>query len=250
MKMIGFFRKTGFLCILFLLMALNLHAQVFPNLNAQELLDIKSEKPVFREVSGWKNLAVPQNAFFAEALKEEVRKTGFNYLGEVLMLVNAKKVETLLPALEKRLYAVEEYAGILYWSKRQERFYDLFDWVRVESGSRTPKAAKIATNQYMEPFGEYNSIYEWNFGSDRLIFSGINTSSLSYDSVKAVSPGNMVWRLYAYKEGDNWVFYGLGAVKAFDLLGILRPRLSVSFMGRIEAFFKYIYGEPLKRNEE
>ena len=55
------------------------------------------------------------------------------------------------------------------------------------------------------------------------------------------SPGDMVWRLEAYAEEDRWILYGIGAVKAFDMLGLLRDRLSESFMGRIEAFFGYMY---------
>jgi len=51
----------------------------------------------------------------------------------------------------------------------------------------------------------------------------------------------MVWRLEAYAEGDRWILYGIGAVKAFDMFGLLRDRLSASFMGRIEAFFGYMY---------
>jgi hypothetical protein len=32
-------------------------------------------------------------------------------------------------------------------------------------------------------------------------------------------------------------------VKAFDMFGLLHDRLSVSFMGRIEAFYSSLFGE-------
>ncbi len=224
-------------------------SQAFTNLDADQADLIRSGAPVFREPSGWKTLAVPEGAFFRSELLAEVKSGGYNYLGEVLMTVDAARASALIPELKKRLGAVEEYAGIPYWSRRQQTYYDLFDWVRITGGRRTASSASITCQQYMKPFGEYSSVYTWEFTDERLFFSGVNTSELSYDGVKAVRSGNMIWRMYAYKEGSTWVLYGIGAVKAFDMFGILRDRLSASFMGRIEAFFKHAYGIKVARDD-
>jgi hypothetical protein len=146
-----------------------------------------------------------------------------------------------------RLLDFEGYAGIPYWSSRKEKYYELFDWVRVVSGPTKGArglSGEVETLQFMEPFGEYGSKYAWSYKDADLLFSGFNTTHLSYDGIKAVSPGNLIWRFGAYRDGDFWLFYGLGAVKAFDMFGVLRERLSASFMGRIEAFFKHSYSLP------
>jgi hypothetical protein len=219
-------------------------AASFRNLTDVELADLTAGGTVFRQPSSWRNLSVPPAAPFYKEMEDTIRKGGHNYIGEVILVLPKVKAESLLPRLEERLLDFEGYAGIPYWSTRREKYFDLFDWVRVTkepAGGRKKQKDGLETTQYMEPFGEYGSMYKWDFRPDSLVFSGVNTSSLSYDAIKAVSPGNLIWRMHAYQQGDYWVFYGLGAVKAFDMLGVLRDRLSASFMGRIEAFFRYVY---------
>lgn len=223
-------------------------ASTFRNLSPEDAAALAAGGVVFRQPDGWKDLSVPAVAPFYKDIEDTVRKGGHNYIGEVLLVLPAASADALIPELQKRLADVEHYAGIPYWSRRQETFYDLFDWVRATGGRRTALSASITALQYMKPFGEYESRYEWEFRPDSLYFSGVNTSDLSYDGIKAVKPGNMIWRFHAYKSGSHWVFYGLGAVKAFDMFGLLRDRLSASFMGRIEAFFKHAYGISVKRD--
>jgi hypothetical protein len=221
-------------------------AAAFRNLSAEESRALATGQTLFRQPSNWRGLSMPADAPFYKEIEDELRKGGHNYVGEVIMVLPRERAEALIPMLREKLLNFEGYAGIPYWSHRQERFYDLFDWVRVSVGpspGTRGAAGKAETLQYMEPFGEYGSAYEWDFGPAALRFAGVNTSALSYDGVRAVAPGNLIWRLRAYRSGEHWVFYGLGAVKAFDMLGLLRDRLSASFMGRIEAFFKYAYAQ-------
>jgi hypothetical protein len=224
--------------------AQNHPASSFRNLSANELTALTAGQTVFRQPDNWKGLSLPAAASFYKDIEDTIRKGGHNYIGEVLLVLPDKEAEALLPALKARLLDFEGYAGIPYWSRRNKKYYDLFDWVKVVKGSAPgsrPPSASLDTLQFMEPFGEYGSRYAWDFSASALSFSGENTSHLSYDGFKAVSPGNLIWRLGAYRANGYWVFYGLGAVKAFDMFGALRERLSASFMGRIEAFFKHVY---------
>lgn len=219
----------------------------FRNLSEDERASLSRGEAVFRQPEGWKDLSVPAAAPFYRETEDAVRKGGYNYLGEVLLMMRRAEGDAAIPAMTARLRDVERYAGIPYWSTRQQTWYDLFDWVRVVSGTRTESLGSLEARQFMNPFGEYGSRYEWSFAPTDLSFSGVNTTALSYDGIKAVSPGNMIWRFRAYIQGDYWVFYGLGGVKAFDLFGALRDRLSASFMGRIEAFFRHAYGIQAKK---
>lgn len=219
-------------------------SSTFRNLSNSERADLAAGQTVFRQPDNWRSLSVPSSASFHKNLEDTIRKGGHNYIGEVILVLPKTEAEKLIPLLRQRLLDFEGYAGVPYWSTRWEKHFDLFDWVRVLNGTGSDQQkdkGSLETLQFMEPFGEYESVYHWDFSADTLVFSGVNGSSLSYDSFKAVSPGNLIWRMHAYAQGDYWVFYGLGAVKAFDMLGILRDRLSASFMGRIEAFFRYVY---------
>lgn len=221
-------------------------AAAFRNLSADESRALAAGQTLFRQPSNWRGLSMPADAPFYKEIEDELRKGGHNYLGEVLMVLPRARAEALIPALREKLLNFEGYAGIPYWSRRNQKYYELFDWVRVSAGPapalRGP-SGRLAAKHYMRPFGEYDSEYLWEFSGGALRFSGQNTTPLFYEGVRAVAPGQLIWRLRAYPLGESWVFYGLGAVKAFDMLGAMRERLSASFMGRIEAFFKHVYGE-------
>jgi len=213
----------------------------FRNLSPEELLLLSQGQTVFRQPENWKGLSVPASASIYREVEDTIRKGGHNYIGEVILVLPKHQAEALLPMLKERLLDFEGYAGIPYQARRSRRWYDLFDYVKVVGGSRNNDGGTVDVLQFMEPFGEYGSTFVWGIKPDSMIYAGINTSSLSYKGVRAVSPGNLIWRFHAYPEGGYWVFYGLGAVKAFDLFGTLHERLSASFMARIEAFFRHVY---------
>lgn len=220
--------------------------QPFRNLSSEEAASVSAGESVFRRPSGWKDLSVPAAAPFAEDIEETVRKLGANYIGEVVLVLPQAANPDLLAVLARSLADVEGHVGIPYWSRRYQKNFDLFTWVKVLERSGTESEGGLSSEQYMKPFDPYRARYSWSLRGDRLSFLSTNLSHLSYDGRKAVSPGGMVWRLEAYAEGDRWILYGIGAVKAFDMLGLLRDRLSESFMGRIEAFFGYIYKKGLE----
>jgi hypothetical protein len=213
----------------------------FRNLSDEDALVLSRGQTVFRQPDNWRGLSVPASVPFYKELEETIRKGGHNYIGEVVLVLPLVQAETLLPLLKDRLLDFEGYAGIPYQARRSKRWYDLFDYVKVVRGSRNVSGGLVEVLQFMEPFGEYGSTFEWSIKPDSIAYSGRNTSSLSYRGVRAVSSGNLIWRFHAYPVGGYWVFYGLGAVKAFDLFGTLHDRLSASFMGRIEAFFRHVY---------
>lgn len=180
-------------------------AALFRNLTEQEARQLAAGQSIFRQPDNWRGLAVPASASFYKEIEDTVRRVGHNYIGEVILVLPKAQADALLPRLRERLLDFEGYAGIPYWSQRKEKYYELFDWVRATkgpvAGNRGAKGS-LETLQFMEPFGEYGSVYQWDFRDGSLFFSGENTSHLSYDGIKAVSPGNLIWRLGAYRQGD------------------------------------------------
>lgn len=215
----------------------------FRNLKTSDIETLSSGKTVFRQPASWKDLSIPLSSPFYKEIEDMIRKGNHNYIGEVILVLRLEDGQKAISEVSTRLLNFDNFAGMPYWSERKKRFYDLFDWIKINKDLRETSGGLVEATQFMKPFGEYSASYTWKFGKDTLVFSGINTSPISYKGVRAVTVGNMVWCLRAYTQGDYWVFYGIGAVKAFDLYGALRDRLSTSFMGRIEAFFKYAYGD-------
>lgn len=215
----------------------------FKNLTPDEKAAIRRGESVFRRPNVWAELSVPPSAPFAKDIEESVRKLGANYIGEVIMLVPKASDPGLLTRLVRDLQDVERHVDIPYWSRRYKKHFPLFSRVTILERSGTEDSGELTAEELMKPFDDYTARYSWSLSGERLSFSSTNLTHLAYDGRKSVSPGNMVWRLEAYPDGDRWVLYGIGAVKAFDMMGLLRDRLSESFMGRIEAFFGYMYGK-------
>jgi len=184
------------------------------------------------------------SAFDAESslIRKEVSQLNPNYLVELIALIPQVDVADQLSKLAALLSNIEGYVGIPYWSVREQKTYDLFDRVKVLSTKTIPGGAYIEAEQHMKPFEDYKASYQYTIESESLAFHSTNLSHLSYKGVRAVSPGGMKWYLYVFKSGDHLVYYGLGAVRAFDMLGLIRDRLEVSFLGRVGAFFNHMYG--------
>jgi len=215
--------------------------QPFRNLSSEDSAAVSAGTSVFRQPAGWKDLSVPAAAPFAKDVEDTVRKLGANYIGEVVLVLPKAANPDLLAILARALSDVESHVGIPYWSRRNKKHFDLFTWVKIQERTGGEAEGGLISEQYMKPFDPYRARYSWSLRGERLSFLSTNLTHLSYEGKKAVSPGDMVWRLEAYAEGESWILYGIGAVKAFDMLGLLRDRLSESFMGRIEAFFGYMY---------
>lgn len=235
-------------------------------LNAAELAVLDGGRAVVRTVRDPKKLALAVPGPEADALRTRIAKLKPNYTTEVIA-IQAAETEAQAAALLERLAAalsdVPGYVGIRYYSTRQKTDYDLFDKMEISSRSRLPGGEAIEVVQHMEPFDDFGARYEYRLtdatgapaavasspgaapggqapaAASALAFYGENLGPIvySYRNFKAVTPGNMVWGLYAFRDGDRVVFYGIGAVKAFDMMGIFRDRLEASFTGRMTAFF-------------
>jgi hypothetical protein len=197
-----------------------------------------------RTVDDPAKLSLAASGELADELRSRIAALDPNYLSEVILVIPYRKgaIEGLAAALAD----VEGYRSIEYYSKRQKNSYELFDKVEVRARRREAGGEVIEAWQHMEPFSEYGSTYRYSLtpspagDGKELFFIGENTSPISYKGVQAVRSGNMAWILYAFPSGDKIVFYGVGGVRAFDMLGTLRDRLEASFIGRVESFFGYM----------
>jgi hypothetical protein len=224
------------------------HAQTtelpFQGLSSQEVATLESGHPVIRKAVTANSLSLSESGEFPDEIRNRVRRLRANYVGEVLLSLPAGKVPAVVFFnLAQDLSNVEGYVGIPYWSHESQRYYDLFDKMIVVSRDKYDAGEKILVDQHMEPFEDYRARYSYTLKAKELRFTSENLTPIIYHGFRAVAPGNMVWFLFAFERDRMLYLYGVGAVRAFDLFGIFGERLRISFMGRIQAFFSYIYSK-------
>lgn len=213
----------------------------FIGLSAEESAAIAREGAVTRASKNAKALALPSAAPGATTIAADLKKLGPNYVVEVLGRFPADGAD--VPAnLARSLSDPVSWIGIPYWSESYGRFYDLFDKCVVLSKVARAGGGEFEALHHMKPFEDYSARYSYAATGSSVTFSGTNTSPLVYKGFKAVGVGDMDWRLAAWRDGAWWYFYGVGAVKAFDMFGAVRDRLEPSFIGRTEAFFEFMRG--------
>lgn len=213
-------------------------------LGAEDLAGLGRGEAVIREVGDARALSLTASGANADEIRSRVAALKPNYLSEVMF--SAPAAEGAVDSLARALADVKGYTSIRYWSKRQRTTYDLFDKMEISSRTAVPGGERIEVLQHMEPFADFGCRYAYWIAapapgkSPELFFECENTSPISYKGVSAVSPGHMLWMLYAFPSQGRIVFYGVGAVRAFDMFGVIRDRLETSFMGRVEAFFGHM----------
>jgi hypothetical protein len=218
----------------------------FRGLSESELSTLNLEKPLIRQASSARSLSLAVPGAFPDEIRNQIRTLGANYVGEVIMVVQGNNSQKTLSDIARFLADVEGYVDIPYWSKQNNRTYDLFDKIKVVERTLQPTGEMVVADQHMEPFADYSSRYAYELEGGELRFRSENLTPISYKGFASVAPGNMVWYLYGFPKGGATFLYGVGAVKTFDLLGLFSERLKTSFMGRIQAFFSYIYEKRTK----
>jgi len=222
----------------------SLGSQRFRGLSDEERAMLDRGQALIRQVASFRSLSLGASSAFADEIRDRVRALGANYVGEVIMVIpsGASRAGTL-EALAGDLANVERYVGIPYWSKRNHRTYDLFDKMKIVERTVQADGQTVVVDQHMEPFADYRARYSYELDGAELRFRSENMTTISYKGFDAVAPGNMVWYLYGFRDEGATCLYGVGAVKAFDLFGFFGDRLRTSFMGRIQAFFSYLYAK-------
>ncbi len=239
-------KPAALLAVLFLSAAAVSAQTAFSGLDAAQKAALARGETVFRSLSSYKKLAIPAAAPGATELIAAMKDLGPNYLGETIMVVPRTAAGSdALSRLAAILIDVAGYKGIPYWSVANERFYDLFSKSEQVSRTDKPGAVSIEARHHMEPFDEYRAAYTVSTFPSRLYYTGENLTPLvySYRDLKVLDPGRLRWVMSAWTEGDNYVFYGVGAARAFDLFGLFRDKMETSLVGRIKAFFGYAFGK-------
>lgn len=244
------FKICFFAAILLILSGQVLFADVFnKNMTSEELKTLQSGQVLIKNIAYQKNMSL--NKDFNEdcrTLTEEIKQLSPKYLAEIIQIKPYKGNENLPQVLSGLLYNVSEYKGIPYYSERNQKYYPLYDSAQItaekvisSSDSKTEK--ELAATFLMQPFG---SIYETIIlkeSKDGVYYSSINNNKLRYnDQFDCVWPKKLKICIILFRDGDNWVLYGIGGVNA-PRIPFFTERIETSFINRIKTFCSFIFSK-------
>tara|TARA_B100000614_G_scaffold259811_1_gene285255 strand:+ start:1433 stop:2230 length:798 start_codon:yes stop_codon:yes gene_type:complete len=187
----------------------------------------------------------------ARAIEDRVNEVRPNVISEQIVLVRGDVDRVELLRLYNSLRRVSDLSYLQYYNERKDSTNELFHDSFAVAGpeDRTPVSDPTVTSipeedtvwvlQGLPPFGTILSRYRYRSGGEAFLFSGTNVDTLTYRSVPVVQPGNMITDILVIP-GDGFVLmYGVGAVRAFKMFGLLDDRIEAAFSGRTEGLFNW-----------
>ncbi len=176
-----------------------------------------------------------------DKLLTEIHDLNPKYLAEVIQIKPYKGNEDLPQRLEAILNNVPEYAGIPYYSVRHDAWWNLYDSAEIKEVIERADGKTIKADLLMEPFDIVQEDIELTRGADSILYSAVNTNKLRYlDKFDCIWPRKMKICILLFRDGDNWVLYGIGGVNA-PRVPFFTERIQTSFINRINTFCSFIF---------
>lgn len=211
------------------------------NLSASERNTLSHNKVVIRKLDSLKEVSINSKNEAITKVLAEAKKLGPVYIAEIIQVRPYAGNENLLQSFETLILDIPSYAGIPYYSERAEKWYDLYSSAAITSTTTKDNLKIINANLEMEPFGIINTQIDTMKTDSYFFYESTNLNKLRYyDKFNCVSPQKMKSLIAIYRDGDNWVLYGLGIVNAPNVF-FLRDRIETSFMNRIKTFCAYFF---------
>ena len=211
-------------------------------LTDEEKTIIDSGQVFIKNIKFHKNMWLNRgNTILGDKLIDEIHDLNPKYLAEVIQNKPYIGNEDLPQRLEEILNNVPDYAGIPYFSERAQQWYNLYDSAVITSTEKSDDFSTINADLQMEPFGIVKEHIEISKTSDSILYSAINTNKLRYfDKFDCVGPNKMKICILLFRDGDNWILYGIGGVNA-PRIPFFIERIQTSFINRINTFCSFIF---------
>lgn len=226
--------------------------KVFNNqLTATEKAKLNRGEIIIRNIDKAKYISLLPVSPTSEKCINIIKDLNPNYLAEVIQVFPYEQNKNLPQMLEKALSDVENFKKIPYYSVRNKTWYDLFSEVKItkqtENTENTDVYKKtVNTDIKMNPFEPFSIAWSVEEKEDEIFFVAENTTKVTYNGFKCVSPSNMKWVICMFKSDDSLILYGAGAVSGASIF-FLRDRIENSFIGRVTSFCNYIYGKLIEK---
>ncbi len=170
------------------------------------------------------------------------------YLAEIIQIKPYKGNENLPEVLTQLLYNVSDYKGIPYYSERRQKYFNLYDSAAISSEKVISSNANSTVKELeavfeMEPFGTVYETINLTQTTNSVYYSSINNNKLRYkDEFDCVWPKKLKICIILFRDGDNWVLYGIGGVNA-PRIPFFTERIETSFINRIKTFCSFIFSK-------
>lgn len=176
-----------------------------------------------------------------DKLLAEIRDLNPKYLAEVIQIKPYKGNEDLPQRLEALLNNVPEYAGIPYYSERNDEWYNLYDSAEIVSSIDRSDGKSLKAELMMEPFDLVKEDIDLYRDRESIFYTAVNTNKLRYlDKFDCVWPRKMKICILLLRDGDKWILYGIGGVNA-PRVPFFTERIQTSFINRINTFCSFIF---------
>ena len=236
--------------VILILVVQNSFAGVFnKNLTAEEQKTLDRGEVLIKNIAYQKNMSL--NKDFNEdtkALTEEIKQLSPKYLAEIIQFKPYKGNENLPEILTGLLYNVSDYKGIPYYSERNKKYYNLYDSAEIQKETIITQNAYKTSKQLealfvMEPFDKVYETINLTQTTNSVYYSSINNNKLRYkDEFDCVWPKKLKICIILFRDGDNWVLYGIGGVNA-PRIPFFTERIETSFINRINTFCSFIFSK-------
>ena len=236
--------------IFVLLVIQNSFAGVFnKNLTAEEQKTLDRGEVLIKNIAYQKNMSLNKDYNTdCQALTEEIKHLSPKYLAEIIQIKPYKGNENLPEILTSLLYNVSDYTTIPYYSVRAEAWYNLYDAAEIlketvitQNATTTSKELEVLFT--MQPFDKVYETINLTQTSSSVYYSSINTNKLRYlDQFDCVWPKKLKMCIILFRDGENWVLYGIGGVNA-PRIPFFTERIETSFINRIKTFCSFIFSK-------
>ena len=236
-------KKIILLSCIFLSLSISVFADPFNNkLTADERNTIASGELLIKNINYEKFMCLKKGeSDLGDKLLTEIRDLNPKYLAEVIQYKPYKGNEDLPQRLEALLNNVPEYAGIPYYSERNDEWYNLYDSAEIVKESEREDGKSLKADLMMEPFDLVHEDIELYRSQDSILYTAVNTNKLRYlDKFDCIWPKKMKICILLIRDGDNWILYGIGGVNA-PRVPFFTERIQTSFINRINTFCSFIF---------
>ena len=227
----------------------SLFADTFYNskLTPEEYKTLQTGEVLIKNIAYQKNMSLNKDYNnYCSSLYSEIKQLSPKYLAEIIQIKPYKGNENLPAILTGLLYNVSDYTDIPYYSERAEEWYELYDSAQIlketiVSSSAAGTQKELEALFEMSPFGKVYETINLEQTKSSVYYSAINTNKLRYkDDFDCVWPKKMKICIILFRDGDNWVLYGIGGVNA-PRIPFFTERIETSFINRIKSFCSYIF---------